>query len=114
MDIVDLLKVIEDELLSAIRSAAVPCVYAMLLMLGQSNKTIMTLITAVPITAADITAATSQYHALQLSTYLPSTIHHPQLSNVVDTWYSLQKRHDFADKNPHSNTIVEVDTFFPV
>ena len=73
----DLLKAIEDELVSAIRS-----VYAMLLMLGQSNKTIMTLITAVPITAADITAATSQYHALQLSTYLPATIQYPPPSIV--------------------------------
>ena len=74
----DLLKAIEDELVSAIRS-----VYAMLLMLGQSNKTIMTLITAVPITAADITAATSQYNALQLSTYLPATIQYPPPS-IVD------------------------------
>ena len=71
-------RVIEDELVSAIRS-----VYAMLLMLGQSNKTIMTLITAVPITAADITAATSYHNTTNcnyLHIYQPlSSIHHPQL-----------------------------------
>ena len=74
----DLLKAIEDELVSAIRS-----VYAMLLMLGQSNKTIMTLITAVPITAADITAATSQYIQRTAIIYI-STSHYPVSTTTLN------------------------------